>query len=111
MDSTIKEIFEHKGRTCLVVEMNIRMVGAFHNGYVEVSNKNKDKSYHDFVDQIQTDELTFSGKLEDERLKDKYFLGFDSCHFWNDKKPESKTFESVKDRTIELCEEMIKGGI
>ena len=63
-----------------------------------------DKPY--WEDDIKTDGLTFS-----DYIGDIFFFGFDSAHSWNDKKPESKTRESVKQRTIELANEMVKKGI
>jgi hypothetical protein len=81
----------------------------FHNGYVEISKKNIGKDYMDFIDKIETDGLTFSGHLED--FGDVWFLGFDSAHAWNDEQPESKTFAVVKEKTIKLCEEMLRKKI
>ena len=113
--TNIKEVFKHRGRTCVVIEMSLMGVGSYHNGYVSVAPRNKRKSYNDFIERIETDELTFSGNMnyvEDKRIpKDKFFLGFDSAHYWNDEKPESKTFKSVKKRTMELADEMVRKGI
>jgi len=108
-------IFKHKGRICVVIEMlwmASLKVSPYCNGYVEVSAKNKGKNYDNFIDRIETDELTFSGDLSRFNLGKKlWFFGFDSAHFWNDAQPESKTFKSVKARTSKLCEEMVKKGI
>ena len=121
----IKEIFDFKGRMCVVVEMLaaeetmfsslLHSIWPFHNGYVEVLKKNKGKDYQKFIDMIDTDELTFSGNfdyIKNDRIpKDKWFFGFDSAHYQNEEHPESKTFENVKKRTIELAEEMIRKRI
>ena len=123
-------VFKHRGRICLVIELkdfsNIAREliegeripsGTYCCGYVEVSAKNKGKSYNEFIGRIDTDELTFSGnfkKLIEEKMdvdEDIWFFGFDSAHYWNNNKPDSKTFTFVKGKTIELCNEMIKKGI
>ncbi|RLI85229.1 MAG: hypothetical protein DRO76_05790 [Candidatus Altiarchaeales archaeon] len=111
----VKEVFKVGRRICVVVEMDISSVGKYHNGYVSVLKKNYGKHYSDFIDRIETDELTYSGNLDhfkDKRIPEKvWFFGFDSAHYWNKLHPESKTFESVKARTILLAKEMIKKRI
>lgn len=97
----------------------------YHTGYVEVSKKNYGREYDKFISRIDTDELTFAGTLnwflkasKDKKEippidihKDIWFFGFDSAHHWNDQRPESKTFKSVKARTVKLCDEMIRKKI
>jgi hypothetical protein len=95
------EVFVHKGRICVVVNMDDK----YHNGYVQVLPKNKGKDYEEFVDKIETVELTYSGDLKG-LFDGVWFFGFDTAHFWNDLHPETKTFEWVKKQTIKLCEEM-----
>jgi len=111
-DVIIKEIFVHKNRVCMVIEMRFLLtpsIGTYCNGYVQTLPKNKGKSYDRFNRRIKTEELTFGGTYE--WLPDMYFFGFDTVHSWNDIHPESKTFKNVKKKTIELCEEMVKKGI
>lgn len=106
----LKEVFKHKGKICVIVEMNMVLpIGQYHNGYVEIK---KHKHYDELIDKINADELTFSGELDylNKELKGKWFLGFDSVHGWNMQQPESQTFDSVKKRTIQLAEELIKLG-
>ena len=114
MSFKVKEIFEHEGRTCVVVET--RLSGFSHNGYVSLLGFHKNMSYGEIISEIDTNELTFSGFLE--RYSDEgkaypdytWFVGFDASHAWNDEEPESKTFESVRARTVQLAEELIKKG-
>lgn len=107
----IKEIFLHRGRICMVMEMRwaSKFIGTFHNGYVQTLPKNKGKSYDKFNRRIHAEEITFGDTWE--WMPDIFFFGFDSGHAWNDIHPESKTFEAVKKRTIELCDEMVRKGI
>ena len=100
------EIFVHKGRICVVVNMD----NSYHNGYIQVLPKNQGKDYERFVKKIKTDELTYSGDLHG-LFNGIWFFGFDSAHSWNDMHPETKSFESVKERTIKLCEEMVRKKI
>ena len=83
---------------------------ASHNGYVEIKEH---KHYDELIGQVNTDELTFSGDLEhlgEKKLKGKWFVGFDSAHSHNLDNPISQTFDSVKEITIKLAEELIKLG-
>jgi hypothetical protein len=123
----VKEVFTHKKRLCVVLLMRWQenwartlwdgAIGGqdYCNGYVQVLEKNKGKHYDDFADKIKTDELTFSGDLDNieqqQVPKGTWFLGFDSAHAWNDMQPESKTFESVKQRTMKLADEMVRRRI
>lgn len=111
-DFRIREIFKHKGRTCVIIEIHMGPVGNWHNGYVETIKKIVNKRY---AENIDTDDVTFSGSLYDiskkNGLKGKKFLGFDSGHYWNIKNQKSQTFREVKERTIRLCEKMIIKGI
>ena len=117
----IKEIFVYKNRICVVVQMSFRenlsrtflegttYLSDYCNGYVQSSKKNYGKDYDKFISRIETDELTYSDVLPP--FKDIWFFGFDSAHYWNEQRPESKTFEEVRKRTIQLCEEMVKKRI
>ena len=102
------EQFEHKGRTCVVIRSDI--LETSHNGYIQTKD-NKHVDYDDYISKIETDELTYSGDLSHFGIKDKFFVGFDSSHYWNTRATGSQTFESVKDRTIKICEEMVTQGI
>ncbi|MFP4006367.1 MAG: hypothetical protein ACLFUR_06650 [Candidatus Hadarchaeia archaeon] len=97
----IADIFKHRNRTCVVVRVNIGSVDVFHNGYVSVRDGNKETWYDYFQDRIETCELTFSDYLDqyDEFDKEKWFLGFDTAHSWNDRNSESKAFSAVRERT------------
>jgi len=99
------EIFKHKGRICVVMEY-VSFGGSYCNGYVQTLAKNYGKDYNKFVSRIETDELTYAGNLGG-LFDGIWFFGFDSAHLWNDEVPESKTFESVKERTKKLAEEMV----
>lgn len=121
----LKEVFEYKGKVCAIVETNI--LGIAHNGYVEYpepkkketkelpSSKRKiDVSYDKIMEEYDNRgkglnvELTFGDRLDitydDPRLKDKFFVGFDTLHIWNERNPYSKTFEAVKEETKKLCD-------
>ena len=110
-DFEVADVFKIKRRVCVVVKMNLYGFGEYHNGYVSVSKKHQEAGYDDFISKIETDELTFGGDLnhlEDERIpKDISFFGFDSAHAWNQENPESATFQSVRERTIKLAQEMM----
>ena len=110
-DFEVADVFKVKRRVCVVVKMNLYGFGQYHNGYVSVSKKHQEANYDDFISKIETDELTFAGDLnhlEDERIpKDVWFFGFDSAHAWNREHPGSTRFESVKERTIKLAQEMM----
>jgi len=124
----VKDVFRTKRRICVVVELDgfqnlyrTFLEGSqgfgmnYCNGYVQTLTRNHGRDYNDFVNKVDTDELTFSGTLDyfnDSRIpKDVWFFGFDSAHAWNDEHPETKTFASVRERTIQLAEEMMKKGI
>jgi len=102
------EIFRHKKRICVVRELTRCDDSTYCCGYVETLPRNKGKSYTQFVDKIETDELTYSGNLFG-LFDGVWFFGFDSAHVWNDEK--SRSFKSVKKRTKKLCEEMVKKRI
>jgi len=115
MNAKIVSVFKHRIRTCVVVEMSILHMGTFHNGYVSIRKRHNGEGYDKFAGKIEADELTFAGDLshfKDKRIpKELWFLGFDSNHCWNDERPISKTFDSVKARTIELANELVEKGI
>jgi hypothetical protein len=108
---TIEDIFIHKNRLCMIIKMSgkniISDLYPYHNGYVQVSKKNINKSYDKFVGKIRADELTFGGTFT--FISGIYFFGFDSAHSWNN--PNNNNFESVKKRTIALCNEMVRKRI
>jgi hypothetical protein len=124
-DFTVVDIFTHKDRLCVVVQIkghqnyarifleNALGTGDYCTGYVQTT-KAEGKNYNDYIGEIKADELTFSGKLD--YLKDKripselWFFGFDSAHSWNFENPESQTVESVKERTVKLADEMAEKG-
>jgi len=110
----IKEIWKHRNRTCIIMEMRICMekfgIGTFHNGYVETSKKNYGKDYEKLGKKINTEELTFSGNWK-PTFSNMWFIGFDTGHYWNEINPESKTFKVVRVATERLCNEMIKKGV
>lgn len=83
-------------------------------GYISIQFR----SYNLFINQINSEELTFSGYLDSYKDNFKingkgwskiYFFGFDSAHLQDD--AVSKSYESVKYRTIKLANEMIKKGV
>lgn len=110
-DVIVREIFFHKHRLCMVIEMRweCKSIGTYCNGYVQTLPKNKDKSHDNFNRRVNADELTFDGTFH--WMPDIHFFGFDSGHSWNDNHPESKIFGEVKERTIKLCDEMVRKGI
>jgi len=122
MTAQIVDKFKHKGILCVIVKIDrsdiaklsiikkqgkIKMSDFFHNGYVNIK---QNFDYEDIVEYINSVELTYSGKLNrlDKSLKDMWFIGFDTAHYWNEQNPETQTKEAVKQKTIELCEELIK---
>lgn len=105
----IVEVFTHRSRLCVIIKHS---TFGFHNGYVEVLDRNRGVGYSEFASLVTTDELTYSGKIEDCRIAGyMWFFGFDSGHYWNNEQPESKTFASVKERTRALADEFITRSI
>ncbi len=111
----IKDIFQHKGRTCIIIKISMGAIGNWHNGYVQTMRNVNKRTYNEYAIDINAEEITFSGSLyskyRNSELKNKKFIGFDTGHCWNISSPKSKTFEEVKKRTIKLCEEMVKKGL
>lgn len=128
----LEESFEHEGGTCVIVSstpgnklevafkkvINDRSVftGKFHNGYVQTLDKNKGEGYdqfnHNTPNRITTVELTYAGPLDYYGFpEDMWFLGFDTDHLYNVENPHTQTLGSVKDKTKELCEEMVEKEI
>jgi len=126
----LKEQFDYKGHRCAIVEMQMPATGNFHNGYVRVADSadqvdsshyedlenlyipdydSPDYAYNSFVSKLETAELTFSGN--NKVLPDGFWFGFDSAHAWSDRKPESKTHQSVKERLKDLVHEMIEKNV
>ena len=114
-DFEVVDVFKHKTRLCVVVQMHMMSMADFCTGYVQTLKKNYGRSYNDFISEIDADELTYGGELshlKDERIPNGlWFFGFDSAHIWNDENPETKTYASVKERTIKMADEMIKKRI
>jgi hypothetical protein len=109
--SFVREIFMHKNRLCMVMEMRWESIsiGTYCNGYVQMLPSSKDLLYGKLTDRIKSGEITFGGTFP--WLPNIKFLGFDTAHIWNDEHPETKTFENVKERTILLCGEMVRKRI
>lgn len=107
MKFALVEEFTFNRRKCVIVKVEgADNTTSGHNGYVEVKNK-KVQGYNTIAPWVEADELTFYGSLEHFGLpKDMFFVGFDSLHVWNDHKPESKTLDAVKKRTIALAKEL-----
>jgi len=123
----VEDVFEYKGRTCVIVKvemelelrknpsitapfLTLKSMYPFYNGYVEILDKRK----RNFDGIIESEEITFTGKLDqydDIELKGKVFAGFDTAHWYDMEHPERKTLQQVKERTIQFCEEMIAKGI
>lgn len=106
----IVSVENYKGRICVVVCCS---PGGYHNGYVSTLSKvsYSDKNMND----IETDELTFDGDLdsyEDNRIpKGTWFVGFDTAHARNDRRPETKTYLWTHHTTLKLANELIAKGI
>jgi len=117
--------FEYKGHNCVIINCQLgrRSTSAvilargsaplrsYHNGYVKVAEDEKESNttYHEYIDKVETAELTFSGELND--MADGYYFGFDTAHGWNIHNPESQTAESVKERLKELVDEFEEKNI
>lgn len=111
-------IFKHKGRICAITK-NIwpsERLGTTHNGYVMVHPRNRDLPIEG-VDELETVAITWAGQFPGihfdlrEITPEDRFVGFDTAHAWNYDHPETQTFEAVKQKTIELVEEMICKGM
>lgn len=112
--------FRYKGRRCVVIkidrsesmkELPKSMMGAFapyHNGYVELKKNEIKEDYDEY--EIESDEITYEGSLEFPRDLDasdgKTYIGFDSAHYWNDEKPESKTANYVANTCKKIVDEI-----
>jgi len=131
-ESELVEEFEYMGRKCVITKetreggIGISDKGQtleeYHNGYIRVSEEvdingekmggeegeGVDVTFAMFKDDIETDELSFSGELEGA---EGYFFGFDSAHFQNVRNPETQTKESVKERTKKMVKEFYQKNI
>jgi hypothetical protein len=76
----------------------------YHNGYVECEQGTE---FDNMCVYICGEEITFHGELSG--LPDgKYYIGFDTCHYYNDQHPETKTAEHVKARCQEIAYQLDK---
>ena len=122
-ESKIVDLFTHRGRVCVIVLMSAPrpsilwrqdsyQATPYHNGYVSVMSVNHGVKDNKLRSKIKTCGLTYSGDLnlfwDNTNL---WFIGFDTTHVWNYKKPETQTYEYVKKVTIKLANEMIRKGI
>ena len=107
MEFSKVEEFNYKGKKCVIVRCSGFGQGPYHNGYIQTKN-NTQLDYDDFNSEIESDELTFNGELKRFNVPG-WFLGFDSAHVWNT--PLTSSHHSVKERTIQIADEMIKLGI
>jgi len=127
-EAILVEEFEYRGKQCCLVKMHMPTRRDFHNGYVKVAEDagqvaescykdldaliggpKSDYTYQYFNSELDAAELTFSGTTK--ALPDGFWFGFDSAHAWNDKRPDSKTHESVKNRLKDLVDEMIEENV
>ena len=138
MEKKIKLIkrFKSYGRTCIVIEFDVndemkkkfkeisnevnKKLGTkgkgsleklypYCNGYIET----RDKRHYDNIP--VSEELTFKRELINLRfemdlddLEGKEFVGFDTCHNWNELKPLSKQPKSVIKRCRKVAKELNK---
>lgn len=94
-----KELY--KDKMIVVVRRSSPYIGQWHNGYIETIGEPDDD---ELAGKIETDEITYVGHiLSDE----KWFIGFDSAHSWNDQEPESKSATSVLERAKKIADELI----
>lgn len=125
----VVEIFEHRGRTCVIVKVDhtiglsekfkqsiktFNSMYPFYNGYVEVLSTSRRKNLEKMIGNIESEELTYKGKLDqydESRLKGKIFVGFDTAHWYDMEHPERKTLEVVKQRTIDFCDEIVEKSL
>jgi len=120
MKFEVAEIFRYRKRNCVIVKAinvhaRIAPSGSYHNGYVSVIRKNNGSTYSHFSHRINAAEIAYSGFLRNLPFfilnQSIWFFGFDTAHFWNGEHPSSQTFKSVKRKTMELADEMIKKRI
>jgi len=101
---TIAEVFEHKGKLCVILFYNRFVPKGYHNGYVEITEKTwKNVTGSDIYNFYLSEEVTFYGTLDEfPNIK---FLGFDTVHYCD--KPHTQNLNAVRNRTIKFCE-MVK---
>ena len=124
----VVSIFRYRGRICVIVRVNFmtKYDGyPSYNGYVSFKKRRRwhlgqyEKSYERFSG-LAHDGLTYDGYLGrqykgrtgDLNLdipEDRYFFGFDTLHSWNN--AENASFDAVREKTIELADNMIKRRI
>lgn len=130
-DFRFKELFQHKGRNCLIIEReklpedeyNFMMFFSavlFNNpfaltfcAYVEML-KEVPLTTWDFEDLIhETETVSFVGKFRNsfedhQELYEKFWIGFDTglAH----ETQETNTFECVKERLKRFCDELMENG-
>ena len=97
--------FIHKGRRCIIIEMNVEVSGKYCNGFVELKKDEIKDSYDDY--DITSDEMIYQGDLSNTGFGDgKTYIGFDSSHFWNNIHPESKKSEYVEKTCKKIVDEL-----
>ncbi len=109
--------FVYKGRRCVVIEIDRSGVksklpnslqGTFEpycNGYIELKDKEVLDDYDDY--KITSDEITYQGDLKFPQGLDasngKPYIGFDSAHYHNWEKPETRTADHIAN----ICKKMV----
>lgn len=101
--------FNYKGRRCIVFK--ILHYNSYCCGYIELRENEIKEDYMDY--EIRSDEITYQGDLTDlqppatgEVADGKFYMGFDSAHLWNERKPESKTPEYVAQTCKNIVDEL-----
>ncbi len=130
-DFRYRDLFQHKGRNCLVIEREKLPIDdldfnrffsslVFNNpfsltycAYVELK-KEVPLTTWDFGDIIyKTERITFVGKFVNsfeghQELYQKFWIGFDTGEAHETE--ETNTFECVKERLKKFCDELMENG-
>lgn len=104
----------HVGRHCAVMYRRFGPGFEFHNGYVSILGHNSNITYDDErILNLETASITYIGDLSSLTGDTSIMIvvGFDTAHAWNDLRPETKTFQAVQRKTMELAEELVRKGI
>jgi len=117
---------KYRGRWIVIVSIKWnpkikKMVSSLHNyhcGYVSVSKFKQitRPDYRDTPNFFGQEELTYSGTLDnveelDEKLRNVWFLGFDTAHFHNQQNPRTTTKRYTTKAAMKLCDAMIRREI
>jgi hypothetical protein len=95
----------YMNRELIVTKNVVPYIGEYHCWYIELK-EGEDEKYED-VGVVLGEEIAFKGKIEHfKHMRDSYFIGFDTAHYYNLEHPETKTFEYALRKATEIIKGM-----